>query len=111
VAPAASRSRLAGQVATAATITLEDLFGQTSISGGGLRGGDWTLNAHGYTMHRMLDVPGVALSGAIRLGDSIGAITGHLSVRGRLAGELTLRGLTLSGHVGVARVHAQLAAL
>jgi pimeloyl-ACP methyl ester carboxylesterase len=111
VAPAASRSRLAGQVAAAAAITLEDLFGQTGFSGGGLRGGDWTLNARGDALHGMLDVPGVALSGAIRLGDSIGASTGQLSVRGRLAGELTLRGITLSGHVGGARVHTRLAAL
>jgi hypothetical protein len=59
----------------------------------------------------MLDVPGVALSGAIRLGGSIGAITGHLRVRGRLSGELTLHGLMLIGHVGGARVHARLAAL
>ena len=108
VAPAASRSRLAGQVATAAAITLEDLFGQTGISGGGLRGGDWTLNVRGYALHGMLDVPGVALSGAIRPGERIGAITGHLSVRGRLAGELTLRGLTLSGRLNGAQVHAKL---
>jgi pimeloyl-ACP methyl ester carboxylesterase len=111
LAPAASRSRLAGQVATAAAITLEDLFGQTGISGGGLCGGDWTLNARGYALHGMLDVPGVALSGAIRPGDTVGSITGHLSVRGRLAGELTLHGLTLSGRVAGAQVHARLAAL
>lgn len=111
LASAASGLRLAGQVATAAAITLEDLFGQTSISGGGLRGGDWALNAHGYALHGMLDVPGVALSGAIRPGERIGAIIGHLSVRGRLTGELTLHGLTLSGRVGGARVHARLAAL
>jgi pimeloyl-ACP methyl ester carboxylesterase len=108
LAPAASGSRLAGRVATAAAITLEDLFGQTSISGGGLRGGDWTLGERGYALHGMLDVPGVALSGTIRPGDSIGATTGHLSVRGRLAGELTLHGLELSGRLNGAQVHAQL---
>jgi hypothetical protein len=69
------------------------------------------LNEHGFALHRMLDVPGVALSGRIRLGDSIGSIKGHLTFGGRLDGELTLRGLTLSGRVGGARVHAQLAAL
>jgi pimeloyl-ACP methyl ester carboxylesterase len=111
VAPAASRSRLAGQVATATAITLEDLFGQTSFSGGGLRGGDWTRNARGFALHGMLDVPGLALSGAIRLADSIGAISGHLRVGGRLSGALTLRGLMLSGRVGGARLHTRLAAL
>jgi pimeloyl-ACP methyl ester carboxylesterase len=111
---AASSSRLAGQVAAAATMTLEDLFGQTSFSGGGLRGGSWTLRPDGFALHGMIDVPGVALSGAIRVkGDATGAlaITAHLTVRGRLAGELTLHGLTLSGRVGGALVHARLAAL
>jgi hypothetical protein len=108
---AASSSRIAGRVATAAAMTIEDLFGQTSLSGGGLRGGSWAQGPRGFVLHGMLDVPGVTLSGSIRLGNSIGAITGHLSVRGRLAGELTLRGLTLSGRVGGARVHARLAAL
>ncbi len=111
VPAAASSSRAAGQVATAAAMTIEDLFGQTSLSGGGLRGGSWALQPRGFVLHGMLDVPGVALSGAIRLGDSIGTITGHLSVRGPLTGELTLRGLMLSGRVGGAQVHAQLAAL
>jgi hypothetical protein len=95
----------------AAAITIEDLFGQTSFSGGGLRSGSWAVRPRGLVLHGMLDVPGVALSGAIRLGDGSGAITGHLSVRGRLAGELTLSGLTLSGRLGGARVHARLAAL
>ena len=95
-------------------MTLEDLFGQTNFAGGGLRGGSWALGLHGWVLHGMLDVPGVALSGSIRVGDdatSLLAISGHLSVRGRLAGELTLRGLTLSGRVGGARVQAHLAAL
>jgi hypothetical protein len=113
--PAAwSSSRLAGQVAAAATMTLEDLFGQTSSSGGGLRGGYWTLRLDGYALHSMIDVPGVALSGTVRVArDTTGplAITAHLMVRGRLAGELALRGLTLSGRVGGALVHARLAAL
>ncbi len=110
--PAApSRSRIAGQVAAAAAMTVEDLFGQTSLSGGGLRGGSWAQRSTGFVLHGMQDVPGVTLSGAIRAGNRIGALTGHLSVRGRLAGVLTLRGLTLSGRVGGARVHTRLAAL
>jgi pimeloyl-ACP methyl ester carboxylesterase len=111
VPAAASSSRVAGKVASAAAMTIEDLFGQTGLSGGGLRGGDWMLNEHGFALHRMLDVPGVALSGTIRLGDSIGSIKGHLTVGGRLAGELTLSGFTLRGRVGGARVHTRLAAL
>jgi pimeloyl-ACP methyl ester carboxylesterase len=111
---AASSSREAGRVAAAAAMTLEDLFGQTGFAGGGLRGGSWTLQLHGFVLHGMVDVSGVALSGTIRVeANPMGslAITGHLTVRGRLLGELTLRGLTLRGRVGGAPVHAHLAAL
>jgi pimeloyl-ACP methyl ester carboxylesterase len=111
---APSSSREAGRVAAAAAMTLEDLFGQTGFSGGGLRGGYWALRPDGLALHSMIDVPGVALSGTIRVErDTTGplAITAHLTVRGRLAGELTLRGRTLSGRVGGALVHARLAAL
>jgi pimeloyl-ACP methyl ester carboxylesterase len=114
VPAAASRSRLAGRVAAAAAMTIEDLFGQTSLSGGGLRGGDWTPRPDGFALHGMTDVPGVALSGAIRIASSTTgslAITAHLTVRGRLTGKLTLDGRTLSGRVGGAPVHARLAAL
>jgi pimeloyl-ACP methyl ester carboxylesterase len=114
VPAAASSSRLAGEVAAAATMTLEDLFGQTSFSGGGLRGGYWTRQSDGFALHGMIDVPGVALSGVIRVkpspSDSLG-LSAHLTVRGRLAGGLTLRGITLSGRVGGALVHTRLAAL
>jgi hypothetical protein len=95
-------------------MTLEDLFGQTTPWGGGLRGGDWELGANGFALHGMLDVPGVALSGSVRVGADITGslkISGHLTVRGRLPGTLALRGLTLSGRVGGARVRARLAAL
>jgi hypothetical protein len=114
VPAAASRSRLAGKVATAAAVTLEDLFGQTSFGGGGLRGGSWALQLHGFALHGMLDVPGVALSGSVRIeGHSTGSlrISARLSVRGRLAGRLTLHVLVLRGRVGGAQVRAQLAAL
>jgi pimeloyl-ACP methyl ester carboxylesterase len=114
VRAAASSSHLAGQVATAAAITLEDVFGQAAFAGGGLRGGYWTLGASGFVLHRVLDVAGVALSGTVHLGgDTMGSadISGHLTVRGRLQGKLTLRGLALSGRVGGARVRAHLEAL
>jgi pimeloyl-ACP methyl ester carboxylesterase len=111
VPAAASSSRTAGQVATAAAMTIEDLLGQTSLSGGGLRGGWWALGAHGLVLHGLIDVPDVALSGTIRLGESVDEITARLSVAGRLRGELRLRGLTLGGSLGGARVHARLHAL
>ena len=111
VPAAASSSRLAGQVAAAATMTLEDLFGQTSFSGGGLRGGYWTLRPDGFALHGMVDVPGVALSGTIRVQahtTGLLTITAHLTVRGRLRGTLALQGTTLSGRLNGARVHARL---
>lgn len=113
VPAAASRSRLAGRVAAAAAMTVEDLFGQTNVAGGGLRGGSWELQRHGYQLHGMVDVPGVALSGRVRVtGNSrVFSITAKLRVRGRLAGELVLHGLTLSGRLGGTPVHARLRAL
>jgi pimeloyl-ACP methyl ester carboxylesterase len=114
VPAAASSSREARRVAAAAAMTLEDLFGQTGFAGGGLRGGSWAVQPHGFELHGMVDVPGVALSGTIRVKASPRgslAITAHLTIRGRLAGELTLRGLMLSGRVGGALVHERLAAL
>jgi pimeloyl-ACP methyl ester carboxylesterase len=110
VPAAQSRSHLAGQVATAVAMTIEDLFGQTSFSGGGLRGGFWTQGRHRSVLHGMVDVPGVSVSGHIGGGDSIASIRGHLRIRGRLAGELTLSGLSLRGRVGGASVHVRLAA-
>ncbi|HYL69798.1 MAG TPA: hypothetical protein VEY89_00675, partial [Candidatus Dormibacteraeota bacterium] len=115
VHPAPSSSHEAGRVAAAAAMTLEDLLGQTSFAGGGLRGGSWTLQLHGFKLHGMIDVPGVALSGSIRItgDDATGTltITAKLRISGRLAGQLTLHGLTLQGRLGGALVHARLAAL
>ena len=111
VPAAQSSSHLAGQVVTAAAMTIEDLFGQTGFLGGGLRGGSWMQRPSGFALYGMLDVPGVALSGTIHTADSVGAIGGHLSVRGRLNGELRLHGLTLDGRVGGAWVHTRLAAV
>lgn len=115
VAPAASHSRLAGRAAAAVAITLEDLLGQTAFSGGGLRGGYWTRvlllrqSLLGISLHRMVDVPGVAVSGSIALTeDDEDELAGHLTVRGRVSGSLTLRGHTLSGRLNGARVQARL---
>jgi pimeloyl-ACP methyl ester carboxylesterase len=114
VPPAASSSREAGQVATAAAMTLEDLFGQPSLSGGGLRGGYWALAPGGFVLHGMVDVPDVALSGTVSVGADVTGrlkLSAHLTVRGRLAGSLRLRGLELSGRVDGAWVRARLVAL
>lgn len=112
--PGTSRSRLAGKVAGAAAITLEDVFGQTSFAGGGLRGGYWIRRAEGFALHGMVDVRGVAVSGNVRVAEgALGALelTAHLTVGGRLSGKLVLHGLGLSGRVGGAPVHARLSAL
>jgi pimeloyl-ACP methyl ester carboxylesterase len=114
VPPASSRSPLAGRVASAATMTLEDLLGQTSFEGGGLRGGSWQLQPYGFALHGMVDVPGVVLSGHVHITGGISTapqISGRLTVDGRLRGRLTLHGLTLQGRLGGALVHARLAAL
>jgi pimeloyl-ACP methyl ester carboxylesterase len=115
IPPAASRSRLAGRVAAAAAITLEDVLAQPGRSGGGLRGGYWQPQGNGaYVLHGVIDVPGVALSGTVeKTADLTGRfeITGHVKVRGRLSGSLKLAGCSLSGVVGGARVDVGLAAL
>lgn len=109
----AAHSSLANRVAAAAAMTLEDLFGQTSISGGGLRGGDYEPELNGYTLHSMVDVRGVALSGKLRASGTLldVKLTGHLTVRGRLDGTLTLHGRLLTGQLGGTRVRTRLAVL
>jgi hypothetical protein len=94
-------------------MTLEDLFGQTGFDGGGLRGGAWTIQRDGFGLRGMIDVQGVALSGRVHVKGSSRAlaISAKLRISGRLAGELTLRGRTLSGRLGGAVVHARLGAL
>lgn len=105
VRPARSRSRLAGEGAAAAIITLADTFAQPAASGGGLRGGSWALHGTRVVFRKTVDVPGVALSGAIRVQ---GLPAGRLTVTGRVHGALTLRGHALSGRLNGARVSARL---
>jgi pimeloyl-ACP methyl ester carboxylesterase len=105
---AAARSSLADRVSIAAAMTLDDIFGQISFSGGGLRGGDYELESNGYALHGMVDVGGVALSGKLRVGSGLPALSGRLTVRGRLDGTLTLHGSQLSGRLGGARVRTRL---
>jgi pimeloyl-ACP methyl ester carboxylesterase len=112
---ATSRSRIAGQVANAAAITIEDLFGQTSFAGGGLRGGYWAQKPTGLVLHGMTDIPGVVLSGTIQVNNSsltaLPEISGHLTIHGYQTGTLALHDLTLNGRVDGTSVHAHLSAL
>ena len=109
----AAHSSLANCVATATVMTLEDLFGQTSFSGGGLRGGDYELEPNGYALHGMVDIPGVTLSGNIHVGDTglEPKLSGHLIVHGRLNGTLILRGRLLSGRLDGTYARTRLAVL
>lgn len=110
---ATAHPSLADRVAAATAMTLEDLLGQTSLSGGGLRGGDYELEPHGYALHDMTDVRGVTLSGNLHI-QSTGLepeIRGHLTIRGRLDGTLTLHRRLLSGRLGDEPVHTRLAVL
>jgi pimeloyl-ACP methyl ester carboxylesterase len=107
-----SHDPLAGRVANAAAVTLEDLFGQTHTAGGGLRGGYWREGPNRFKLHGMRDVPNVALTGTITVkGRRSLEISGRLRIRGRLAGTLRLDERTLSGRLGGAAVHVRLAAL
>lgn len=103
VRPLPSRSRLVGRVAAAAAITLEDLWGQSGLSGGGLRGGYWRYRAGKVQLHDFVDVPGVILSGSI---SSSGAA--HFTVRGRLSGTLTQKGPAVRGRIDGMPIHLRL---
>jgi pimeloyl-ACP methyl ester carboxylesterase len=109
----AAHSSLADRVAAAAAMTLDDLLGQTSFSGGGLRGGDYEVEPNGYAMHGMTDVRGVTLTGKLRIGGTglEPEIGGRLTIRGRLDGTLTLHGRLLSGRLGGEPVRTHLAVL
>ena len=110
--PAApSPSRVAGKVASAAAMTIEDLFGQTSFCGRRAARRLLGRAAKRRRAARVIDVPGVALSGTIR---AKGSPCHDLRPPDRARTtrrQLTLHGLTLSGRVGGAPVHTRLAAL
>lgn len=113
VRPGESRARLARTVAAAVASALEYLFGQTVISGAGLAGGYWGFGEHGLALHRLSDTTGVAISGTIHLSGTPIALkdSARLYVSGRLSGQVTLRGLTLTGKLAGMPVRARLGAL
>ena len=100
--PLRGHSPLVGRVAAAVALTLEDFYGQTGTSGGGLRGGYWQLSGSRATLHDFTDVPGVEISG------SITAKGTHFRIHGRLEGTLEEKGLTVTGHLGGEAVHLHL---
>jgi hypothetical protein len=108
VQPLPSRSRLVGQVAAAAAITIEQLWGQAELSfgGGGLQGGFWRLSGTKLIAHDLIDVRGVAISGSA----SLRSASGHFTVHGQLNGTLTQRRQTITGHLGGTSVHVHLVA-
>jgi pimeloyl-ACP methyl ester carboxylesterase len=106
IRPLPSHSRIVGQVAAAAAITIEDLWGQTGLSpaGGGLQGGFWRLGGTHLNVHDLVDVRGVDISGS----GSLRTAVAHFKVHGRLNGTLTQRRLTVTGHLGGIAVHIHL---
>jgi pimeloyl-ACP methyl ester carboxylesterase len=106
VQPLPSRSRLVGQVAAAAAITIENLWGQIELSsgGGGIQGGYWRLSRTKLTAHHLVDVRGVAISGSASLRSGVA----HFTVHGQLNGTLTQRGVTVTGRLGGMSVHMHL---
>ncbi len=87
-----SAARAGGAVAA----TIEDVLAQPANDGGGVVGGDWSVSSTGDSIafRRVVDVPGVAVSGTIR-----SDLTGTVTVSGAATGTLTLARTRLSGHV------------
>ncbi len=108
VRPAGAGPGLAGRVAAATAVTLEDVFGQPPPSGGGLRGGCWERRGPmKLALRGLVDVDGVSVSGTVGVRGA-DDLVGTLQIRGRLAGTLRLRGHALRGGLGGARVQAWL---
>lgn len=106
VAPLPLHPRVVGRVAAAVAITLEDLFGQPGYSGGGMRGGFWQLNGTKIVVKNLVDIPGVTISGSISLRTGLA----HFTVRGRIDGTLTQKGLSVEGRLGGMPVRLHLVA-
>jgi pimeloyl-ACP methyl ester carboxylesterase len=104
VRPAGSRATLSARGAAAVALTMDEILGQTSLSGGGLHGGFWRVEGAQLVFHRVVDIPGVSISGSLKLANG----TARLTIRGRVRGTLMLRGATLSGRLDGTRVRVRL---
>jgi pimeloyl-ACP methyl ester carboxylesterase len=104
LSPADSSSTLAGRGATAVALSIEEVLGQPSLTGGGLHGGSWQLQGTRLAFRGFSDVPGVSVSGSIRLTSSIA----HLTISGVVSGALKLHGRMLSGRLNGAEVDVRL---
>ncbi|MGH2853806.1 MAG: alpha/beta hydrolase [Solirubrobacteraceae bacterium] len=102
--PARSSSTLAGRGATAVAMTIVEVLGQPSLEGGGLHGGSWQLQGTQVKLRRLIDIPGVSLSGSLQLTNA----TARLTIRGRVHGTIEVRGTALSGRLNGAEVRARL---
>jgi pimeloyl-ACP methyl ester carboxylesterase len=103
VHPPGSRPTLAARGATAAALTVQEVVGQPRLSGGGLRGGYWSVRGTRLALSHVIDIAGVSVSGSIELEKS----TGELRIRGRVSGRLVIRGTTMAGQLNGANVHAR----
>ncbi len=103
LAPARSSSTLAGRGASAVAMTIEEVLGQPSLKGGGLHGGDWQLHGDRLILKRLIDIPGVSLSGSLQLTTGIA----HLTIHGHVNGVIELHGRTLNGRLNGAVVRAR----
>lgn len=100
-----STPTLSARSAAAVALTVDEILGQTSLSGGGLHGGFWRVEGARLIFHRLIDIPGVSISGALELVTS----TARLAIRGRVRGTLELRGAVLNGRLNGVRVRSRLA--
>ena len=106
VRSAGSHATLVARVLSAAMQTIREVLSQPDpAGGGGLHGGFWRLRRGQLMFHRLVDIPGVSLSGSIPLTK----LTAHLKVNGRVVGTLKLRdGAILIGHLDGSVAHIRL---
>jgi hypothetical protein len=84
---------------------VDEVLGQTSLSGGELHGGFWRVEGARLVFHRLIDIPGVSLSGSLNLVSS----TAKLTIRGLGSGTLKLRARMLSGRLDGTKITIGLA--
>lgn len=104
VRPTGTGHSMAARGASAAAQTIQEVLGQPDPSGGGLHGGFYRAHGSRLEFHRLIDIPGVAISGSL----SLTSPSGRLTVSGGVWGTLRLRGTTLSGQLNGVEVRAPL---